>query len=483
MATSNEALQKQIEQLKKEKEKVEAEKAKIDADKALADAKKALEQATAPTTELSKLQNEKALADAKKALADANKALESSTTELSRLQDQKALADAQKALADSQKALEQAKSSSGQQLTDLQNQKALTDAQKALAEAQTQVAVAKYVGDVKAGPYTGTVDMKEKAGTEEALLLAARAVKKSAEMVAEAVKKTDIGKLYIFSLKEFPSFQRLLSFRFRKEIIKQAFAAAGISTPVDALEAVAAAPALIAAGFDAFSKMLGFFKSDYTVGGIDVKLDESLLLFSVAGALKEKDVHLPTIFEPKALDSTIAALVVELADLFKLRTLTVNEAGRTKDVIATLEKDAADPENAATKEALLKNALALKPRLEQLDGVIALYDSFASSLTTPDTNGVLPLTDVAQEFAIDTALKADAAVLLLRLENSGGGYLLKKNIWTGLGSMPLFHMGGATVTYLLLSGREGKVLAGDVVPFYGGFVRTDKLREELEEKP
>jgi hypothetical protein len=206
------------------------------------------------------------------------------------------------------------------------------------------------------------------------------------------------------------------------------------------------------------------------------------LLFSVAGTLTTagKEVHLPIIFGPTALDSTIAGLIVELAELEELRTLTANEASQIKESIADFEKKAADPQNAATKDALLKDASALKPRLDQLNGLIALYDSFTSSLTTSDTNGVLPLTAVAQEFAIDTALKAGGAVLLLKLENSGGGYLLKKNLWTGLGSMPLFHMGGATVTYLLLSGKEGKVLAGDVVPFYGGFVRSDKLSEELK---
>ena len=40
-------------------------------------------------------------------------------------------------------------------------------------------------------------------------------------------------------------------------------------------------------------------------------------------------------------------------------------------------------------------------------------------------------------------------------------------------------MGGATVTYLLLDGAQGKVLAGDVIPVYGGFVKTDDLRNEL----
>lgn len=94
----------------------------------------------------------------------------------------------------------------------------------------------------------------------------------------------------------------------------------------------------------------------------------------------------------------------------------------------------------------------------------------------------MPLSAVAQEFAIEDALKAGGAVLLLRLENSGGGYLLKKNLLTGLGAMPLYHMGGATVTYLLLSGVDGCVLAGDIIPVYGGFVRTDALRTTLAQR-
>jgi len=120
-----------------------------------------------------------------------------------------------------------------------------------------------------------------------------------------------------------------------------------------------------------------------------------------------------------------------------------------------------------------------KARADQLNGVISLYDSFASALTTPDANGAVPLTLVAQEFARDTTLKAGGDVLLLRLESSGGGFLVKKNLWTGLGAMPLYHMGGATITYVLLSGPDGKVKAGDVVPVHGGFIRTDRIRTEL----
>jgi hypothetical protein len=488
--TSDNDLQKQIDELKKEKDRLDAEKAKLDAQKALADSQKALDQAkNAAAQQVTDLENQKALADAQKALADSQRALDqaknAATRQVTDLENQKALADAQKALADSQKALDQAKSAAIRQVTDLENQKALADAQKALADAQSQAALAKYIGDVKAGPYSGSVTMKDKAGTEEALLLGARAVKECAVKVAKAVRGK-ASKFYIFGATSFPNFHRLLAFRFRKELIKQAFAAADIKGPEEPREEMVTA-GMVSAGLDAFSNILGFFKTDYEIGGMEVKIDESLLLFAVAGnlsrmdgALPEKEVHLSSVYEPNAQKSTITALTDELAELVYLRSLAANEANQMKDTITETEKRAADSQNATAKDALLKSVAELKSKLDQLNGTVALYDSFASALTAPDsTTGAMPLSALVQEFAIDTALKTGGAVLLLRIENSGGGYLLKKNLLTALWKMPLYHMGGATVTYLLLDGAQGKVLAGDVIPVYGGFVKTDDLRNEL----
>jgi hypothetical protein len=396
--------------------------------------------------------------------------------QLSQLQNQKALADAQKAL-------DNAKSATAQQLTELQNQKATAEAQKALSDAQTQSAIAKYIGDIKAGPYSGTVDMKTNAGTEESLLLGARAVQEAATKVATTVKGVaNCPKIiHIFAAKEFPSFQRLLTYRFRKELIKQAFAAAGVVKPKLAqagLETVAT-PALVSAGLDAFSKLLGFFKTDFTIGGIDVKLDESLLLYSVAGKLTDREVHLPLVYAPVAQNSAITGLAQELSELVDLRGRAATQLDALKVQIADIQQQAANAVDAA-KDALLKTIDALKPKTDQLTGVIALYDAFASSLITPESNGTVPVSVLVQDYAVNAALQAGAGVLLLRLENSGGGYLLKKNLLTGLGAMPLFHMGGATVTFLLLAGADGRILAGDVVAIHGGFVRTDKLKDVLK---
>jgi hypothetical protein len=148
-------LQKQIDQLKKEKEK-------LDAERALNDAKS----------------------------QDAEK--------ISKLVAQKALVEAEKGLAEAQKALTQAQSGPPKEVLDLQNQKALVDAQKA-ADSQTQAALSKLIGDVKAGPFSGSVDLKDKAGTEEAALLAARVVREAAVRIAKAVCEKEKKKHSMFS--------------------------------------------------------------------------------------------------------------------------------------------------------------------------------------------------------------------------------------------------------------------------------------------
>ena len=49
--------------------------------------------------------------------------------------------------------------------------------------------------------------------------------------------------------------------------------------------------------------------------------------------------------------------------------------------------------------------------------------------------------------------------------------------------MPLYHMGGSTASYVLLSGKEGRVLASDVVPVHGGFVKAGDVEKELTKTP
>jgi len=387
---------------------------------------------------------------------------------------EKAKIDAEKALADAKKAAE-GPDADAKALKDLQTQKGLADAQKALADAQTAALLAKTIGDVKAGPYSGAVEMKDKAGTAEAALLAAKAVKECATKIVAAVEPNVSSEVYVFASADFPKFQKLLTYQFRKELIKKSFDDLDRATPGEA-----PAPALVAAGLDALSKVLGFFKTDSTVGGIESKVDEAVLVFSVAGGFKSKKAHVPALYNPSALTDPVKIFTDDMKALSDLRAKQAAEIEKLTPGVEKLEKQIAAETNEQTKKTLQNTLASLKSQIARRNAPIALYDAFVSSLTTPDANGAVPLTAIAQELAIHTALNAGAAVLLLRLETTGGGYLVKKNLLTGLGAMPLFHMGGASASYLLLDGKDGTVLGGDVVPVYGGYVRTDKLRDFLK---
>jgi hypothetical protein len=375
----------------------------------------------------------------------------------------KAALDAEKARIEAAKSLATAKASdpTADATKDAEAQKKLVDAQTALLAAQQQAWITKFIGgEVKAGPYSGNVEMGDGAGKVEAALLAAKALEEGAAKIVEAVRPHPAtnSRVYVFDASKPPSFDRLMNFNFRFGLIEQAFAAAGVSAAPPATKAMAAAAvtaATVAAGLGAVANILGFFKTDTKVGGIESKLDEMLAVKVVAGALAKnvtnREVHAPSLFKPKATADAVQALVDKLTGLLELRM---------------------------TAAANAKQAGIAADEAARLQAAIDLYDAFVSQLTTTDASGTAPLVAVADEHALWEGMTG-GIVLLLRLETSGGSYLVKKHMLAGLFRAPLFYSGGAAVSYVLFDGLSGKVLAGGVVPVQGKYVRVSALRGAL----
>jgi len=349
---------------------------------------------------------------------------------------------------------------------------------------------ARYIGTVAEGKFSGSVEVKDKAGDIEASLLATKAIKEaSSKICAEVARETANSprkKILLFRANTFPDFQRLMAFRFQKELLRTAL----METEGEAKRPIEpfAIPAAVGASLEALNNILGFLRTDYTVGAVNITLEESLLLNAVAGGLVNQRisgkndiiVQLPLIYDPLAGDDTIKSLTRELAELDSLRAKTetlVEQADREYEDA----KGKADGEkDNAKKTRYQKEADAIKARCDRMKGLITLYDDFVKSFTTADAKtGKVPLVEIAQEFAIGQSLLKDANVLLLHLENFGGSYMIKKNIWSGLWGMPFYHTGGATVSYLLLDGQSGTVLLGGVVPIYGGFVKSNNIRKAV----
>jgi hypothetical protein len=310
------------------------------------------------------------------------------------------------------------------QQTDLINaQKAMTDAQKDLATSQTQAAAAQRIGTVTAGPFTGAVNLKDKAGTEEAQLLAARAVRMAAKRIVAAVfHKTTQRSFCLFAVSQAPLFQHLGAYRLRVQLTREALEAIPGTAPTEtalheAPEQPAGAnakkfigPALASVGLDAAVKLLDFFKTDYDVGGTDTAIDDNALLFAVAGAFRrhhehghETSVALPLIYGKRAASKALDQIVAELTPLAKLRAQAAHAMAGLQDQIASLQAQAADPANAGRKTQLLAGADAGKQKLDQLTTAASFYDTFVTSITTPDASGIAPIAAITQELAIDTA--------------------------------------------------------------------------------
>jgi hypothetical protein len=422
------------------------------------------------------------------------------------LNKQKELADAQKALLDSQKALADAQKPPDPSLKQLQDESAaakaakdLADAQKALADAKkaasdSQLAAFKAaVGDVPASGISGSVDLKEKAGQLEATLLAAKAVREASASINNEVRKVlaDGTRIVLFASGDLPTFQSLIAYKAQYAIVNKALTVA-IQNSSDlqqrsgvALEAV---PIVGAAGIalDSVNKLLSYFRTDYTVGGVELSLDDALLVNGVSDLLrtsadnKSYVVSVPGIYNPSAISTAGTSIITDLSGLSALKQVAAARAKQHDDASDRLTKQSSSEKDETKKAELLKKAQQQKQMATDLRAATGVFDAWFGKVSSLDDKGTVPLVSVIREQSIQDQL-ANAQLLVVKIQKAGGGYLMKKNVWTFFGGMPLYHMGGVTATYTLLDGKDGHVLAAGTVPVHGGFIKAGELRDYLSQ--
>ena len=344
-------------------------------------------------------------------------------------------------------------------------------------------------GDAKA-PFTGAVG-KDKVGTQEAALLASKAVKDLASKIADAI--FDFGNVFlVLSGTTFPKLQRLFDFRIRKSLIVDMFAAVGVTSQAapgpavgnEAMRSERIMPLSVTAGLDGLSKFLSFFKTDFDVGSIETKIDESLLIAAIANSLLQprntkatKTVRLLAMLGIDGQNESLDLLKIELTVVSALHGqafFRLNELSQQIIDVQQVAVDAANPKYVES-QSIVKN---LQLQVDAVKDAIALSDAFTAWLATVDAaTGASMIGQIASDLTTESILKPGGLALLVHIENSGGGYLVKKNLWTGLfGDMPLYHSGGATVSYILVNGATGKILRADVIGSYNGYIKSREIR-------
>ncbi len=429
------------------------------------------------------------------------------------LKKQKELLEAQKALLEAQKALDKAKEPLTLTEKETQDKIAAAKAAKDLADAQKALSDSRLaefkssLGEVPQAPYTGSVDLKDKGSELPAALLAAKAVKAAASKIAGDLNKVLAGDaiggsgkrtLIVFASSEVPTFQNLAAYRAQLLPVQRALKAAIDESNKYKPEAVGphlevVPPPLGAAGFtlDAINKLVGFFRTDYTVGGAEVAFDDSVLVLEAANRFCEScDVKLPALYDPKAILQSETTIIDDLTTLSAQKIDAAGRAATHERYVESLNAMAAQEKDPAKKEEIAKKNQPIiaihKEIADHLKQAISIYDQFFARMTTLNEKAnQIPIVAVAKEAAVFDALTTPegkpAYLLVLHIHKSGGGYLIKKNFWTFFGSMPLYYLGGTVVTYALLNGPDGCVRKSGVVPIYGGWVKASGMQKALED--
>lgn len=400
---------------------------------------------------------------------------------------QLALLTSKKKLLDIQHQLEEAQKPPDQTLQESAARKARLDAQKGVLDAETSLVKAQFpVPDRQATE--GTVSLNDKAGIVEAHLLATKALKEASDRIAGAMKKIRPDKtILLFQADQVPTFRALIASRIQIELAQRAIADALLMPPHRIeVEVAAVGPmtGFVAAGtiLDSVTRLLSFFKTDFAVSGFVVAMPDSVMVATMGHSLLAagRKLRTPALFSPELADPSKLAGTQFVQKLSSLTNSRFDAAQELQTLVGEIQVlDAQIAAASVPNPADLKTREEMSKKRDAIQAAMGIADALFAKLGAADDTGRTQLGQMVVEALIAETIK-DCLVLSLRIDKSGGGALTKKNLWTMLGTMPLFHMGGIAVSYLLWSGDSGVLLASGAETVYGGFVKSGDLRAELE---
>jgi hypothetical protein len=71
------------------------------------------------------------------------------------------------------------------------------------------------------------------------------------------------------------------------------------------------------------------------------------------------------------------------------------------------------------------------------------------------------------------------ALLVLHIEQSGGGYETKSSLWTFFGGAKMYNSGGMVATFSIVAPTTGEVLASGAIPIYTGLVKNSDVEGKV----
>lgn len=352
------------------------------------------------------------------------------------------------------------------------------------------------MGDVAGSGITGAVDAKDKAGNLEAMLLAGKAagawaVKVAGLIPAPAAETT----LVILASGDAPTFQALAIYKSQVSIVDSTFEEgmkkttkanqdADPSTLPPAPAAPMVAP-LAAAGItlDAATKLLSYFRSDFSVQGISLTPDDLILVTAAADVFSKKmnyKVVVPTVYSGGLLADN-NPVVISLAKMQLQKNTAQQNLAYHQDMT---ERFAAAAKQKDTKPEAAKGfqskADIHKSAADWWKAWVAGFDAIFSKLTATDDKGGSPLAAVLKVQALKVAIGSSGQLLVVKQHGGAGAYYTEKNLWTTFGKMPFFVAGGIVGSYSLVDGNSGRVVSAGIIPVHGGYMKVSDVEAALK---
>ncbi len=375
----------------------------------------------------------------------------------------------------------------------LKEEKELIDAKKELRDSQAAAATAAFgpLGTYQGAQGTVTVDDANRS-VFETTLLASRAVDKAAvelgKRLATTIEKSDKGAAKISPRASLPSVSQMGPDQLCEEAkrIDLPIPAAAAARPVvivshdtavatDLADAFAVGTAAVAhqlcnallttdpelaAGSAAaagavLNTVANLLRADYTVYGISLTPDQSLLTKRVAITYMDASgnshpVYLPDVAPFNLRDERNPAV----------RRLLVMERIRS----------------AASLRA--QSDAAMKVVLEQ---AIGAYDELRTGLTTPSDDKPPLIASIFRQAAVAGLLDQGGYLVVTNIHMLGGTSYTKKNFFTFIGGMPYFVSGGGITSYLVQDGLSGPVLDTATYPITSGFHRVNAIHANFRD--
>ena len=337
-----------------------------------------------------------------------------------------------------------------------------------------------------AGSIPGDVKLDGAAGSMEIELLSSTTVSDVAQRVAQRVDNFCAGKnitIYLYTGQEGQqgmSLQALSVYRSQEQLVRLGYEAALANSSEtfkkssllepptgggDRQDFPLPVPAVVAAStlvLDSATKLLSFFRSDYTISGSTLSTPDSILATEVANFLivSGHSVLMPQIYNRPSLAVGVQGVFEDCQFLDRQRVEAIRNIAEHKKQVDAVGTDGAlkDEHQAAA---------------DRLRSAMSLHESLEKELFTVDGKGDINLEKVAMDIAVERAISSisgGAYMLLLKDTKAGGTSYTEKNLWTGFGGIP-FHLGAGIVTsFLLFNGKSGQVEASGVETSHSGYV-------------